>query len=79
MYFSNYKRLVYLAQTENSMLLQMAKDAAARLDLKFEYRLVGYGQLQSGLNRFHSHCYGNTSSDEASEIPPRENIVQWRN
>ena len=53
MYFSNYKRLIYLAQTDNPELLTLARKAANRLDLQFEHRLVGYGQLEHSLNQFH--------------------------
>lgn len=80
MYFSNYKRLVYLAQTENSDLLQMAKNAAQRLKLDFEYRLVGYGQLERDLRQFHNqfNAQFNAGTDspatQTKEIP-----VQWQN
>jgi hypothetical protein len=44
-YFGNYRRLVYLAQTENAELVEKAKSAAARLGLDYEYRMTGYGEL----------------------------------
>lgn len=53
MYFGNYKRLTYLAQTRDEGLVQRAKDAADFLGL--EYRLVdtGYGELEHSLrNKF---------------------------
>jgi len=76
MYFSNYKRLVYLAQTDSPELLQMAKDAARRLNLEFEHRLVGYGQLEHDLSQFHSRCsgYAGTTITQPKEVP-----VQWQN
>ena len=52
-YFGNYRRLVYLAQTEAPEKLQAAQDAARRLGLEFEYRLTGYGGLERGLRRAH--------------------------
>jgi len=44
-YFGNYKRLVYLAQTEDRILQEKAKQAAERLGLSYEYRFTGYGEL----------------------------------
>ena len=52
MYFGNYKRLIYLAQTDNAELTQMAQDAAATLNLEYEYRRTGYGDLERGLQQF---------------------------
>ncbi len=40
-YFGNYKRVVYLAQTEDSDLCRKAEAAAARLGLDFEVRQTG--------------------------------------
>ncbi|MCC7047085.1 MAG: DUF1638 domain-containing protein [Alphaproteobacteria bacterium] len=44
-YFGNYKRLVYLAQTDDPALTVMAAAAADRLGLAFERRFTGYGEL----------------------------------
>ena len=44
-YFGNYRRLVYLAQTDDPGLTTKAEAAAARLGLAFERRLTGYGEL----------------------------------
>lgn len=51
MYFGNYKRLVYLSQTEDPATLAKAKDSARRLGLEFEHRPTGYGGLQSWMQR----------------------------
>ncbi|MBZ0217787.1 MAG: DUF1638 domain-containing protein, partial [Fimbriimonadaceae bacterium] len=48
-YFAHYKRVIYLAQTENIELQDKAREAAARLGLAYEYRATGYGDLQSFL------------------------------
>ena len=40
-YFSNYKRIVYLAQSESEELKAMAKDHAGYLGLDFEYHSCG--------------------------------------
>ena len=52
MMFGNYKRLIYLAQTDNADLLQRAEAAAAYLGLAFELRRTGYGELQPSLFQF---------------------------
>ncbi len=52
MYFGNYKKLIYLAQTDNLELTQMAQDAAMQLNLDYEYRRTDYGDLQTGLKQF---------------------------
>lgn len=44
-YFGNYRRLVYLAQTEDPGLVRTARRAARRLGLSFELRRTGYGEL----------------------------------
>lgn len=52
MYFSNYKKLIYLAQTDDPELVQKAKDAAAFLDLQYEFKRTNYGGLEQGLRHF---------------------------
>jgi hypothetical protein len=44
-YFGNYKRLVYLAQTDDPSLTATARRAARRLGLRYERRRTGYGEL----------------------------------
>src|SRR3954470_14493835 len=46
-YFGNYRRLIYLAQTEDDELTRRARAAADRLGLAFERRSTGYGDLAS--------------------------------
>ena len=48
-YFGNYRRLVYLAQTDDPELVTAARRAARRLGLPFEIRTTGYGDLASSL------------------------------
>ncbi|MEM7242439.1 MAG: DUF1638 domain-containing protein, partial [Pseudomonadota bacterium] len=43
MYFSNYTKLVYQAQVEDTALQIKAKACAKRLGLDYEYRFTGYG------------------------------------
>ena len=51
-YFGNYRRLLYLAQTENDDLRSRARAAAERLGLEYEERSTGYGDLVPSLTRF---------------------------
>ena len=44
-YFGNYRRLVYLAQTDDPELTARARRGARRLGLRFERRSAGYGEL----------------------------------
>jgi len=44
-YFANYRKLVYLAQTEDRDLAVKAAAAARRLGLEFEHRYTGFGEL----------------------------------
>jgi hypothetical protein len=45
MYFGNYRRLVYLAQTDDAELDSKAEAAAERLGLAYERRATGLGDL----------------------------------
>ncbi len=49
MYFGNYDKLVYLAQTEDDSLTAAAGVAAQKLGLEFERRFSGYGDLSMHL------------------------------
>lgn len=49
MYFGNYTKLVYQAQTEDKALKVLAEKHAQRMGLAFEYRFTGYGDLQAEL------------------------------
>lgn len=49
MYFGNYTKLVYQAQTNDPDLAAKAQDCAARLGLAYEYRFTGYGDLAVAL------------------------------
>lgn len=49
--FGNYEKLVYLAQTDDPVLDIKAREAAARLDLAYERRLTGYGDLTAVLSK----------------------------
>ncbi|GFE50373.1 hypothetical protein So717_21260 [Roseobacter cerasinus] len=49
MYFGNYEKLVYQAQTDDPGLTRKAQDCAAFLGLTFERRFTGYGDLATTL------------------------------
>ena len=49
MYFGNYTKLVYQAQTDNADLQAKAASCATRLGLDYEYRFTGYGDLETSL------------------------------
>lgn len=49
LYFGNYRRLVYLSQTQDPALLAKARAAADRLGLAFEHRATGFGGLATFL------------------------------
>ena len=51
MVFGNYRRLVYLAQTDDPDLDRKALDAARRLGLSFERHHVGLGSLGPAVTR----------------------------
>lgn len=49
MYFGNYEKLVYQAQTDDPALTEKARACADRLGLAFERRFTGYGDLSTAL------------------------------
>ncbi len=49
MYFGNYEKLVFQAQTDDPALTEKAKAAANTLGLAFERRFTGYGDLKTTL------------------------------
>ena len=48
-YFGNYKDVVYLAQTDDPKLQDLARAGAERLGLNYVYRPVGYGDLAAAI------------------------------
>jgi hypothetical protein len=51
MMFANYTKVVYLAQTEDARLQELARQAADMLGLDYEYRFTGYGDLATSLDK----------------------------
>ena len=48
-YFGHYEKLIYLAQTEDPDLEEIAENAAKMLGLVYERRITGYGDLTDAL------------------------------
>ena len=48
-YFGNYRRLMYLAQTRSERLLENARAYADRLGLEFDWHYTGYDGLENGM------------------------------
>ena len=55
-YFGHYKRVLYIAETECKKLQAKAVQAAAELQLNYEYQYTGYGELASFIRGL-SHQY----------------------
>ena len=51
MYFGNYTKLVYQAQTNDPVLDTKAEECAKRLGLAYERRFTGYGDLATTLSQ----------------------------
>jgi len=67
-YFGNYRRLVFLAQTEDTALTARAEAAAQRLgNLAFERRFVGLGELAPAIARFAAAAPKRRASDAMFE------------
>lgn len=49
MYFGNYRKLIYLSQSEDQELQQKAREAAQFLGLEYVYRFTGYGDLTGAI------------------------------
>ncbi len=47
LYFGHYTRLLYLAQKEDDQLQALARSAAKRLGLKYDYQFTGYGDMNT--------------------------------
>ena len=50
-FFGNYKRVIYLVQSSNSELTELAMGIADYLGLEFEERLTGFGDLERSLGQ----------------------------
>ena len=64
--FANYRRLVYLAQTDDPDLVERARAAAARLELDFELRRTGLGDLEASIVALGRH--GNQRTGRGPDV-----------
>ena len=76
MYFGNYKKLIYLAQTENPDLDCKAEECAARLGLAYERLFTGYGEMEDELNKITSPLRSKKPNIVPSKIINIENLIQ---
>ena len=70
MYFGNYRRLVYLAQTDDPDLTTRARRAADRLGLVFERRSTGLGELEATLTSLASTTAAAAAETGAEAVEP---------
>ena len=72
MYFCNYKKLIYLAQTENQELTEKAQECADRLGFSYERIFTGYGEMETELKNISTHII---NSDFLMGEPTMEKIA----
>lgn len=75
LYFGNYRRLVFLAQTQDADLTRVAWAAAARLGLEFERRFVGLGEMRPAIDRFAGLSQAASKAPPASNAPKRRSVA----
>lgn len=51
LYFGNYERALYIAQTDDPVLRRRAESCAERLGLAYEHRFAGYGDFGRAIQR----------------------------
>jgi uncharacterized protein DUF1638 len=66
LYFGNYRRVVYLAQTDDAALTQAGRRLARKLGLAFERRFTGLGELAPAITSFGTGLAPSASSDALS-------------
>ena len=75
LYFGNYKRLVFLAQTHDADLTRLAQAAAVRLGLEFERRFVGLGEMAPAIEGFVGLPEAASKAPLASNAPKRRAVL----
>ena len=78
LYFGNYSRLVYLAQTNDAALTTRAQAAARRLGLAFERVQAGLGELAPAIAEFAAGSGGGASSASMGAAPAEPHVSQTR-
>jgi len=66
-YFGNYTRVVYLAQTKDPELENMAREAAKKLGLELVVKRTGYGDLEPEIISLSQNQMGSKLNDLVSE------------
>ncbi len=66
-YFGNYRRLVFLAQTVDPRLTAIARRGARRLGLAFERRFSGLGELGPSVAAFAAGGLSTPSTEQAAQ------------
>jgi len=72
LYFGNYTRVLYLAQTADPALTAAARRGARRLGLRFERRFTGYGDLgeeTAALALADSSAHASQAQEPAQRVP----------
>jgi hypothetical protein len=84
-YFGNYRKLVYLAQSDDPELQVKARAAATRLGLNYEYRFTGLGglalhlqQVAAALPAEERAPTAQVAADSAAVPPPKRNLSLTR-
>ena len=75
LYFGNYRRLVFLAQTDDADLTRIARAAAGRLGLAFERRFVGPGEMRPAIEGFTGRSEAAPKAPLASNAPKRRDVL----
>jgi hypothetical protein len=66
LYFGNYRRLVYLAQTDDPELQKLASEYAASLGLEYEYHFTGSRQIEERLKEQFVRWQGRPRTQEST-------------
>ena len=69
LYFGNYSRVLYLAQTDDPALAAVARRGARRLGLRFERRFTGYGELAPTISALRPSQGRGRDSESTLEAP----------
>ena len=83
LYFGNYRKLVYLAQTDSPDIRQKARAAAATLGLDYEEIRTGMGELERFIVEAATGVLPNVEREEKApfaitDAPPARSARSWR-
>ena len=69
MYFGNYTRVVFLAQTDDPALTILARRGARRLGLRFERRFTGHGELAPAMATLRASSNAEPAPVRTTRVP----------